>query len=510
MNCPSSASTFRKAAARLLCAVGLLAGWARAADQPQWGQRYTRNMVSAETGLVDSFDIAAGRNVRWSCRLGTDTYSTPVVAGGRVLIGTNNARPRDPQHGGDCGVLMCLDEKDGRLCWQLVVPKLGGSPYRDWPRTGLVSPCTVEGDRVYLVSNRNEVMCLDLAGLGNGNDGPYQDESAHMGLGGSGPQPLNPTDADVLWLFDIDRELGVHQHDAAHSSILIHGNHLYLCTSNGVDDDHLRIPSPNAPSLIVLDKATGRLVARDEEHMAPRTIHCTWSSPAIGDVSGRPLVLFGGGDGVCYGFETAAPPVPGGLQVLRKSWWFDCDPSAPREQVHRYQDNRHEGPSNIYGMPVFHKDRAYVAAGGDFWHGKRESWLKCIDPTGRGDITTSGQVWSYALQEYCMATPAVYDDLVFIADCKGRVHCVDSGTGQLQWIQETKGEIWSSTLVADGKVYAANRRGELWIFAASRTCKVLNAVRLDDPIHGTPMAANGTLYVATMTHLYALGRAIRG
>ena len=56
-------------------------------------------------------------------RLGTETHGTPVVAGGRVYIGTNNGEPRDPKHQGDRGVLMCFEEKTGRFLWQLVVPK---------------------------------------------------------------------------------------------------------------------------------------------------------------------------------------------------------------------------------------------------------------------------------------------------------------------------------------------------------------------------------------------------
>jgi outer membrane protein assembly factor BamB len=492
---------------RLLLGSWLLSAAAFAGDQPQWGQRYTRNMVSAEKGLAETCDPAARGSIRLKLDLGTDTYSTPIIAGGRVLIGTNNANPRNPHHVGDFGVLMCFDQKDGRFCWQLLVPKLSGSPYLDWPRTGLVSPCTVEQDRVYMVSNRNEVMCLDLAGMANGNDGPFRDEGPHMGLEDAKTHPVDDTDADIIWLYDIDRELGVHQHDAAHCSVLVHGRYLYVNTSNGVDDTHKRIVSPDAPSLIVLDKATGRLVARDDEHMAPRTIHCTWSSPSLGEVNGRTLVFFGGGDGVCYAFEAPTPDSPvDHPSILRKVWSFDCDPAAPKENVHRYQDNRREGPSNITGMPVFHNNRVYVEAGGDFWHGRRQSWLKCIDATRTGDITKNGEVWSYAMDQHCMSTPAIEGDLVFIPDCRGRVHCLDANTGRSCWIHETQAEIWGSTLVADGKVYVGNLQGEFLTFAAGRQQKVLGSAAMDGPIHGTPSAANGEIYVATMKHLYAIGR----
>src|SRR5208337_3064118 len=135
--------------------------------------------------------------------------STPVIAGGKVLIGTNNDEPRDPRHQGDRGVLLCLNEKDGQLCWQLVVPKLLGARV-DAGQIGIVSPATVEGNRVYVVSNRNEVMCLDLKGMADGNDGPYRDEGRHMSPDPDQPMPVSSTDADILWIFDINAALGVH------------------------------------------------------------------------------------------------------------------------------------------------------------------------------------------------------------------------------------------------------------------------------------------------------------
>ena len=65
-------------------------------------------MTSDETGLPDTFDPGTGRNVKWVAPLGSQSYATPIVAGGRVLIGTNNEPPRDPRHRGDRGVLLCL------------------------------------------------------------------------------------------------------------------------------------------------------------------------------------------------------------------------------------------------------------------------------------------------------------------------------------------------------------------------------------------------------------------
>jgi len=476
-----------------------------AANQPQWGQRWSRNMVSTERGLPASCDPKSGQNIKWVARLGSDTHSTPVVAGGRVFIGTNNGEPRDPRHQGDRGVVMCFEELTGQFLWQLVVPKITNSFYWDWPRMGTCSPATVEGDRVYIVSNRGEVMCLDAMGMANGNGGPFRDEATHCVPPGERPIEPGPRDADIFWLFDLIKELGVRQHDSAHASILVHGRFLYVNTSNGVDDTHKQIHSPEAPSLVVLDKATGRLVARDDERIGPRVFHATWSSPSLGEVEGKPRIFFCGGDCVVYGFEPVRRMPPQGEALkLKKTWQFDPDPTGPKENVHRFNSNRQVGPCVIHGLPVFHHGRIYVTGGGDLWWGKNEAWLKCINATGSGDVTKSATVWSYPLSKHVMSSPAVWNGLVFAADCGHEIHCVDAKTGERCWMHESGAEAWATPLVADGKVYVATRRGELFIFEASRGKKLLAQVNFGSPISATPVAANGTLYIATMKDLYAV------
>jgi len=495
--------------AAALSAVACCSFAAAAADQPQWGEAWSRNMVSSEKGLPESFDPATGRNIKWSDALGTEAHSSPVIAHGRVYIGTNNGNPRDPKHRGDRGVLMCFDEQSGALLWQLVVPKRDEDVYFDWPNSGISSPATLEDNRVYIVSNRGEVLCLDALGLANGNDGPFRSEGAHMTPHGVSPALTpGPLDADILWLFNLTTGAGIWSHDAAHSSILIDGDYLYLNSGTGVDNTHKRIRTPDAPSLVVLDKHTGRLVARDYEHIAPNIFHSTWCAPSLGEINGRRFIFFGGGNGILYAFDALPKTLPGSksgeVLGLNKVWQFDFDPDAPKTNVQRFNTNRQEGPSNFYGMPVFFHNRIYLPGGGDIWWGKTQAWLKCIDAAGKGDITSNGLVWSYRLEKHVMGTPAVAEGLVFIADCGRRFHCVDSDTGQVCWTHDIEGEAWASPLAVDGKVYIGTRSGMFYVFKLSREKTLLSSCNLGQPISSTAAAANGVLFVATMNRLYAL------
>jgi outer membrane protein assembly factor BamB len=485
----------------------LALGAITAGDQPHWGEKWNRNMVSAETNLPAIFNPKTGQNIKWTARLGDETHSTPVIANGRVYIGTNNGQPRNPKHQGDRGVLMCFEEKTGAFLWQLVVPKRSEDPYFDWPKSGISSSATVDGDRIYIVSNRGEVLCLDPHGLKNGNDGPFKDEAAHQTPEGTPLIPVDETDADILWAFDMTRDAGIWSHDGAHSAIIVDGDFLYLNTGTGVDNTHRKIRTPDAPSLIVLDKHTGRLLARERESIAPNIFHCTWSSPALAEVNGRKTIFFAAGNGIIYAFEALRDkPANGEVATLKKIWQFDPDPTAPKTEVHRFTSNRREGPSNTYGMPVYLDGLLYLTGGGDLWWGKNEAWFKCIRAEGTGDITARAEVWSYPLNNHTMSTAAVAGGLAFVSDCGRTLHCVDSRTGKPYWTHEIRGEVWASPYVADGKMYIGTRRGDFWVFKTSKNKEVLHSYEFGTPISATTTAANATLYIATMTHLHAIAQ----
>lgn len=521
---------------RQIPGIVLALGWAlkvgQAADQPQWGEAWSRNQVSTEIGLPETWDPSTGLNLRWRARLGTETHGTPVVAGGRVYIGTNNNEPRDPKHQGDRGVLMCFNEGDGSLLWQLVVPKRSEDPYFDWPNSGIASPPTVEGDRVYVVTNRGEVLCLDAQGMANGNQGPFLDEGRFITPPRASTRPLapepgreiepdslgtlpkteqtlepGPLDADILWRFDLTDGAGIWPHDGAHSSILIYGDHLYLNTGTGVDNTHRRIRRPDAPSLVVLDKHTGRLLAREQEGIGPHIFHSTWAAPSLGSVDGKARIFFAAGNGRVYGFDPLdSTPESGTVLPLRAVWSYDFDPEAPKADVHRFHLNKHEGPSNFYAMPVWVEGDLYLAGGGDLWWGKNAAWLKRVDASGTGDVTETATRWSAPLGRHVFSTPAVLQDLVFQADNSRNVWCFDRATGEVHWQQEADGEFWASPLVADGRVYIGSRRGDFWVFAASATKKILHRSDFGAPISATATAANGTLYIATLFDLFAFAQ----
>ncbi len=512
-----------------------LAFAARAADWPQWGGRDCRNLVSEETGLPDSFvpgkkdpqgggiDLATTENVKWTARLGSAAYGNPTVSQGKVFVGTDDLTladdPRLNRTRG--GLVKCLDEATGELLWQLVIPVRTELPqpiHFGHQHLGVCSSPTVEEGRVYVVTSAGDIVCLDADGLADGNDGPFQDEAQYMVGPENPPIELMPGDADIIWRFDPIDELDVRPHDAASCSALIHGQMLYVGTSNGVDAPHEKVIKPLAPSLIVLDKMTGRLVATDDEKIGTRLYHAQWSSPSLAKVGDKTLIFLGGGDGVCYAFEamTAASPQPA---LLKTAWTYDCNPpqykyrdgklirfyagDKRKKSSPNKNDGSYVGPSQIIATPVYYKGRVYVAIGQDPAHGRGKGMLHCIDAGGSGDITETGCVWRYDGLDRSISTTAVADGLVYVPDVAGRMHCLDADTGECYWAYDTKAETWGGPLVADGRLYFGNKQ-TFYVMAAGKQPKVLSQIRLGSPVYSTPIAANGVLYVASQKYLWAV------
>ena len=444
-------------------------------DWPMWGGTPDRNMVSKQKGLPATWDIKTGKNVKWVAELGSQTYGNPTVAGGKVYVGTNNEAPRDPKQGGDRGVLMCFRESDGQFLWQNTHEKLAAGRANDWPYQGVCSSAAVEGDRVYYVSNRSEVLALDVEGFRDGeNDGPYKDEKL-----------TGPENADIVWRLDMMEELGNQPHNMSNSSPVIYGDLIFISTSNGQDESHVHVPSPRAPAIIALNKKTGKLVWEDNSPF-DKILHGQWSTPMVAEIGGVLQAVHGQGDGWVRGYEA---------MTGKKLWEFDMN---PKDSV--WQKTRNE----VIATPVYYDGLVYIANGQDPEHGEGPGHLYAIDATKRGDITESGRVWHFDKIRRTISTAAIRDGVVYYPDFSGFVHAVDAKTGKLYWTHDMFAAIWGSVMIADGKLYVGDEDGDVTVLAEGKEKKILVENTLGSSVYSTAVAANGALYFANRNQLWAL------
>jgi outer membrane protein assembly factor BamB len=431
-------------------------------------------MVSSMKDLPTSWDVKTKKNIKWKADLGTQSYGNPVIGDGKVFVGTNNDVPKNPEIKGDKGVLMCFRESDGKFLWQAVTDKLASSA-NDWPDVGICSSPLVEGKRLYYVTNRGELVCLDTEGFTDGqNDGPYKDE-IYKG----------PTDADIIWKLDMMKELGVFQHNMANSSPTVWRDLLFLETSNGQDDTHEHIPSPKAPSFIAVNKNTGKVVWQDNSP-GDHILHGQWSSPALGEVNGLMQVFFPGGDGWLYGFNALTG---------EKLWKYDLN---PKDAV--WPKTRSDG----IATPVFFDGKIYLATGHDPEDGEGLGHMYCVDPTKSGDITETGRIWHCDKIRRSISTAAVADGLLYISDFSGFLHCLDVNTGKPYWTYDTLAAVWGSPLVAEGKVYLGDEDGDVVVLQTGKELKKIAELNMGNSVYSSPVPANGVLYIMTPNELYAI------
>jgi outer membrane protein assembly factor BamB len=447
-------------------------------DWPMWGGTPDRNMVSSMKGLPTTWDVKTKKNVKWVAELGSQAYGNPVVAGGMVFVGTNNEAARDPNIKGDKGILAAFRESDGQFMWQAVHDKLAAGRANDWPYQGICSSPLVQDGVVYYVSNRGELMAVDAQGFRDKeNDGPFKDEKL-----------TREVDADIIWRLDMMEELGVQQHNMANSSPVAFENLIYVSTSNGQDESHVNVPSPKAPAIIAVDKATGKVVWEDNP-VGEKILHGQWSSPAVGKVGDTVQVVVGQGDGWVRGYEA---------KTGKRLWEFDLN---PKESV--WPKTRNE----VISTPVVLDNVVYIANGQDPEHGEGVGHLYAIDATKRGDITKEGALWHYDKIRRSISTGALYNGILFYSDFSGFLHALDAKTGKPFWTHDMFAAIWGSPMVIDGKVYLGDEDGDVTVLAADKALKVIAENNMGSSVYSTPVPANGTLFVVNRNQLFALAEA---
>lgn len=508
-------------------------------DWPQWGGSSLRNNTPEGKNIPTEWDIESGENVKWSAALGSQSYGNPVIANGKVYVGTNNQNGYLKRYPNtvDLGCLLCFDAETGKFLWQHSSEKLPTGRVHDWPQQGICCAPLVDGDRLWFVSSRGLVICCDTEGFLDGeNDGPFTQEPNE-----------NKDEADVVWQLDMMSELGVSQHNMCSCSVTALGDLLFVVTGNGVDESHVNLPAPLAPSFLCLDRNTGKVHWTDNSPGA-NVLHGQWSSPAVAVLGGVPQVLFPGGDGWLYSFKADA------TDQAELLWKFDCNPKESKYILGSRADRNH-----LIGTPVVYDGLVYIAVGEDPEHGEGEGHLWCIDPNKRGDVSpflvfnkedpstpiahkrlqacepdkgdfikenaNSAAVWHYGaallkdpnekakrrfsenpendMHRTC-GSAAIKDGILIIVDFSGFVHCFDAKSGEHLWGHDLLAASWGSPLIVENKVYVGDEDGKITIFELAREPNLIGELQMGSSVYTTPVVANNVLYIADRTHLYSI------
>ena len=470
---PQSGRSFRISwpAPRIVLLVSCLVCAEKSRAQDRHGAERPIPVVTVDKSPEWDCSTVPREYVYWRSRVGTKV-GPAVIARDRILVGTNNGNPRDGKRTVDLAALMCFQADDGKFLWQATHSRL---PYpEDLPTMALMSRPFVEKENAYYVSNRGELVRLEL-------------------------------DGRMVWKLDMVKALGVQKQDASDvgnpiCSPLVVGDLVYCVTGHGADG--YQSPHPDAPSFLAVNKASGKVVWSSN---APgkNIIYGQWSSPVFARTNGVDQVIFPGGDGCLYGFE----PLTGKLL-----WQMDCGGPVPPNV-----GPKGFGKRNFFvATPAVHKNVIYV--------GLNQTWeqdpltprpLLAIELLTEGKTIRPKLRWAFDHKDFAggtLGSAAIGDDgKVYVVSRSATLFALDAAAGKPLWKSKLgtadDAALFSSPYIHDGLLYVANCNEELFVFSLAGPPKHVGRYYFGGvaSTQNTPIFVHGDrLYVAATGYLWAL------
>jgi outer membrane protein assembly factor BamB len=538
-----------------LALLGLLAAaWVHSpsnasGDEPlAWSSRPGRNAASSARRLPTEL---TDETLAWRFRIrGGAQFTIPTTDGDNLLIGgMQEALPDkrlarlNPRQGG--GSLICFEARTGEVRWQMLLAGLGKN-LAFYGGYGTCNTPVIDGNRVYVVDPAGHLLCLDLAGQTNGNDGPFTDELRYVTnpdviplrrdapFDGNAPAELQSHWGDILWTYEFLESEQVAWKHCFSGTMVIDGDLIYLPTSNsqhclvkqggqphnagygGKGGPEGHPIGKGRPGLLVVDKRTGRLVARACSDV-PGVYHGQWASPAMGVVNGRKLVFLADGYGILHAYAAldSADALGDEVGALEEVWRFDCVPPGFRKASYgklQYTSRRGDKQApcraeplraNVIAAPVFYEGKVYVSLGRDHNYGISPGILYCLDADGQGARGDEAVLWAADQVATTMCAVAVADGLVYYVDSLGNLRCFEADSGEEIWVHDLQaGVYYCEPLVADGKIYITTEREHV-ILKAGRSTRELFRTRARGAEGRTMGAIDGMLFVPTNMQLSA-------
>jgi outer membrane protein assembly factor BamB len=371
--------------------VPFLAASTHAADWPCWrGPDF--NGVSGETGWLAKWPDNGPKQL-WKASVGTGFSCISVSQGRAYTMG--NASSSD--------VVYCFDAATGKPVWQYSYPcDLDPKFFEGGP----TATPTVDGGRVYTCSRKGDLFCLDAAS------------------------------GQVIWSKNISQDPGcVSPMWGFSGSVLIEGNLAILDAG---------------PAGIAFDKSTGKLAWSSGKDKPG------YSTPVPFDIGTQRAVAILGANTL-----HVVNPADG------KSLW-----SFPWKSF---------SDINV-ADPVIADNRIFLSAGYD--HG-------CVLIDNHAEPKVYWQNKNLRLR---VNNAVFWNGYLYSADEGGELKCVSWDTGEIKWSDKSFGQ--GSLIIADGKIIGLSEHGELMVADATAAGfkPISRAQVLGGKCWTMPVLANGRIY----------------
>jgi outer membrane protein assembly factor BamB len=367
------------------------------------------------------------------------------------------------------------------VTWKLAMPSLSGATPIIWGERIFLN--VAEGDNLQL-------WCVDRAKgqpiwkqpLGGGNvrmrkqnmssPSPVTDGRNVWVMTGTGVLKCFDFDGKEQWARDIQKDYGQFGLNWGYaSSPLLFEDSLYVQVLHGMKTDD--------PSYVMrVDKKTGKTTWKvNRETNAIRESPDSYTTPALLRYDSKTEIVITGGDCV-----TGHDPATG------KELWRVNGLNPENHPFYR-----------IVASPVVYEGIIYAPT--------RVKPLLAIKAGGRGDVTQTHRLWSFA-NGPDVPTPVTDGKYFYVVDDRGVMWCLDAKTGQAIWGPQRikSGTYSSSPTLADGKIYITNEDGVTTVLKAGPKFEVIGENDLADYCLSTPAISDGQVFIRTTQYLYCIGK----
>ena len=415
-----------------LTAVSMASTAVFADDWPQW-QGPARNAVSKETGLLKEWP-QDGPPLAWKATGIGKGMGGIAVTRGRIYT-TGDDREQTAW-------LLALNESDGKPAWSAKIGA-GGNPGNIFKPFGPRATPTVEGDRLYILSQSGDLVCFTI------DDGKEVWRKNYIkDFGGIMP----------VWGFS--------------ESPLVDGDRI-ICTPGAADG-----------VIMALDKRTGEPIWKCEVPEGP-TGNRGFLGTSGAAYASAIVVEF---EGVRQYVQLTATTLVGVAASDGKLLW------------------RYDRASNTHRIncstPVYEDGMVYAASAYDAGGGAVK-----LSKDANGKITAEEAFFNPKMKNHHGGMIIVDGCLYGAAGGNqgGFLVCLDAQTGEELWSERRAPK--GSLLLADGRFYLRTEAGEVILIEPSRERYVElgrfeQPDRSDEPAWTHPVIANGKLYLRDQDVLF--------